>query len=129
MMDGATIYELTVTLLDGTLVATYTYNALGELINAVFHAPARTMQKAIQFVVSGLESGQKYNYQVVTKDNNEDIIDTKEGTFETNSQQTTAFEEVESSVKCNEPTKLVRQGNVYILTSDKTYTITGAEVK
>ena len=129
MIDGAIVYELTVSLLNGTLVATYTYNSKGELISTVYYVPSRTQKDAFQFVVSGLDSGTTYLYSVVAKDGNGNIVNTKEGTFVTESTQGVENVINASSENIADSRKLLHNNQIFILRNDKTYTITGAEVK
>ena len=126
LIDGATIYELTVSLLDSTLVATFTYNSSGELINTVFNAPSRFQKEAYQFIVSGLDSGTTYIYSMVAKDENGNTIKTKEGTF-----NTIALHGIENInvTDLENSRKISRDGQIFILRGEHTYTVTGQQVK
>ena len=127
LIDGATTYELTVSLLNGTLVATYTYNSQGELNSTVYHVPSRTQKDAFQFIVSGLDSGTEYQYTVVAKDEKGNIVETKKGTFETKSPMD--IDNIIESSDLRNSKKILLDGQIYILRGEKTYTLTGQEVR
>lgn len=127
LIDGATTYELTVSLLNGTLVATYTYNSQGELISTVYHVPSRTQKDAFQFIVSGLDSGTEYQYTVMAKDEKGNIVETKKGTFETKSPMD--IDNIIESSNLRNSKKILLDGQIYILRGEKTYTLTGQEVR
>ena len=82
----------------------------------------------LQFTVTGLSSGTQYSYSVTAKDANDQTVATYSGEFTTTSEGiATGIEDVQSDdVQC---TKVVRDGQIYILRGDKIYNAQGALVK
>ena len=120
---------------DGEVFCTLIFNANGQLTGIAFapgrdgnRAPAATMTAngGMQFTVTGLDAGTTYAYTVTTKDTNERVIATYEGSFETNGTMEDGFEDVQTSVA---PKKVVRDGQIYILRGEKVFTLQGVEVK
>lgn len=128
LQDGATTYELTVSSLDGILVATYTYNSNGELISSVFHSPARVQQTAFQFIVSGLDSGHTYSYVVVAKGSDGMVIDKKEGYFMTKGNPMDADVVTDEGQEISHQ-KVLCSGLLYILRDGVMYNAQGARVE
>ena len=130
IVNEAETYEITITKDDQT-VCTLTFNAQGQLIGIAF-APAREMTKQQQaegfrFTITGLTNNTQYGYSIVAKDANNNTLDTKSGSFTTTGEISTAIEDVQvNSVQC---TKILRDGQIYILRGNKTYTLQGQEVK
>ena len=130
VIEGAFSYEITITKDDQT-VCTLTFNAQGQLIGIAF-APAREMTKQQQaegfrFTITGLTNNTQYGYSIVAKDANNNTLDTKSGSFTTTGEIPTAIEDVQvNSVQC---TKILRDGQIFILRGNKTYTLQGQEVK
>ena len=89
-------------------------------------APATTkVANGLQFTVTGLNSSTNYAYSVTVKDNSNQTINSYEGSFKTTG-VATSLENQQSQIKNQ---KLIKDGQLFILRGDKTYTITGAEVK
>ncbi len=130
IVNEAETYEITITKDDQT-VCTLTFNAQGQLIGIAF-APAREMTKQQQaegfrFTITGLTNNTQYGYSIVAKDANNNTLDTKSGSFTTTGEIPTAIEDVQvNSVQC---TKILRDGQIFILRGNKTYTLQGQEVK
>lgn len=130
VVEGALSYEITITKDDQT-VCTLTFNAQGQLIGIAF-APAREMTKQQQaegfrFTITGLTNNTQYGYSIVAKDANNNTLDTKSGSFTTTGEIPTAIEDVQvNSVQC---TKILRDGQIFILRGNKTYTLQGQEIK
>ena len=138
--NNAASYTIQITK-DGVLFCTLIFNANGQLIGIAFapsrdgqaHAPAALMTaNGLQFTVTGLDSGTQYGYSVTAKDANDQTVATYSGSFTTTSEgiatgiDNTPFPSGEGR---GEARKLLRDGQIFILRGDKTYTLTGAEVK
>ena len=112
------------------------FNSEGQLLSSIYrapsysakqHLPAATMtNKGYQFVVTGLDSGTKYTYEVSVVDADGQTLNTYQGTFQT--EGGTAVDDI-STDKPNGINKVIRDGQVNILRGGKTYTLTGIEVK
>ena len=117
---------------NGELICTLTFNAQGQLISIAFNAPSRNNapQRAqaagFSFTVTSLDSGTTYSYTMVAKDNNGNVLKTESGTFTTTG-ESQGFEDVQgNNVQC---TKVVRDGQIFILRGEKVYNAQGALVK
>ena len=137
--NNAASYTIQITK-DGVLFCTLVFNANGQLIGIAFapgkngnrHAPAATMTAdGLQFTVTGLSSGTQYGYNLTAKDANDQTVATYSGTFSTTSEGTaTGVEEISSSLQGGDRGRLIlHNGQIFILRGDRTYTLTGAEVK
>ena len=121
---------------EGVLVCTLIFNANGQLTGIAFAAPAREKHShapaalmtanGMQFTVTGLEGGTNYTYSVITKDADEEVVASYEGEFTTVSQVPTAIDEINANANA---TKLLQNGQILILRGDKTYTLTGQELR
>ena len=134
--DNADTYTIVITK-DGEVYCTLVFNANGQLIGIAFapsrsghpHAPAATLTvNGMQFTVTGLSSGANYEYSVVTK-SGETVLDSYDGEFETTGAPEVATDLVTPSANMDEYRKLLRDGQILILRGDKTYTLTGQEVR
>ncbi len=134
--DNAASYTIEITK-DGVLFCTLTFNANGQLTSIAFapgrdgtrHAPAAVMTaNGLQFTVTGLNSNTQYGYNLTAKDANDQPVATYSGEFTTTGEGTaTGFEDVQgNNVQC---TKVLHNGQIFILRADKTYTLQGQEVK
>lgn len=126
-VNGAATYELVIKDKSGNVICTLTFNANGQLIQLAFHAPAR--DKAVNhtgflFTVTGLEEGTTYDYTIVSKDSNGNVLDTQSGSFTTTGEQ--GIENVDALSKS---IKVIRNGQLLIEKNGKTYNIVGTEVK
>ena len=117
---------------NGELICTLTFNAQGQLQSIAFHAPARNNapQRAqaagFSFTVTSLDSGTTYSYTMTAKDNNGNVLKTESGSFTTTG-DAQGLEDVQgNNVQC---TKIVHNGQIYILRGEKTYTIQGQVVR
>ena len=137
--NNAATYTIQITK-DGVLFCTLIFNANGQLIGIAFapsrdgqaHAPAALMTaNGLQFTVTGLDSGTQYGYSVTAKDANDQTVATYSGEFTTTSEGiATGIEEISSSLQGGDRGWLIlRDGQIYILRGDKTYTLQGQEVK
>ena len=134
--DNAASYTIQITK-DGVVFCTLIFNANGQLTGIAFapsrdgqaHAPAAIMTaNGLQFTVTGLDSGTQYGYNLTAKDANDQTIATYSGEFTTTSEGTaTGVEDVQgNNVQC---TKVVRNGQIFILRGEKEYTLTGQEIR
>ncbi len=134
--DNAASYTIQITK-DGVLFCTLVFNANGQLTGIAFapsrdgqaHAPQAIMTaNGLQFTVTGLNSGTQYGYSVTAKDSNDQPVATYSGEFTTTGGSVpTDIDEVQSDqVPC---TKVLRNGQIFILRGEKEYTLTGQEVK
>jgi len=137
--NNAATYTIQITK-DGVVFCTLIFNANGQLTGIAFapsregshHAPAAIMTaNGLQFTVTGLDSNTQYGYSVTAKDSNDQPVATYSGEFTTTSEGiATRVEEVSSSLQGGERGRLIlRNGQILILRGDKTYTLTGQEVK
>lgn len=129
-ITGALTYVLIIRDLFGHVVCKIMFNANGQLLGIAFapgrnNAPQQTQSEGFHFTVEGLTPGTTYEYEFVAHDETDQVIETLTGTF-TTTEDETGVSNVSSS---SAPQKVINEGNVFILRSDKTYTITGAEVK
>ena len=135
--NNAATYTIQITK-DGVVFCTLIFNANGQLTGIAFapsrdgshHAPAAIMTaNGLQFTVTGLDSNTQYGYNLTAKDANDQTIATYSGSFTTTSEgETTGVEEVSSSLQGGDRGRLIlRNGQVFILRGDKTYTLTGQE--
>ena len=134
--NNAATYTIQITK-DGVVFCTLIFNSNGQLTGIAFapsrdgqaHAPAAIMTaNGLQFTVTGLDSGTQYGYNLTAKDANDQTVATYSGSFTTTSEGTaTGVEDVQgNNVQC---TKVVRNGQIFILRGEKEYTLTGQEVR
>ena len=134
--NNAASYTIQITK-DGVVFCTLIFNSNGQLTGIAFapsrdgqaHAPAALMTaNGLQFTVTGLNSNTLYGYSVTAKDANDQTVATYSGEFTTTSEGTaTGVEDVQgNNVQC---TKVVRNGQIFILRGEKEYTLTGQEIR
>lgn len=130
-VSEATTYELVIKDKPGNVICTLIFNAQGQLKQIVFNAPSRdqatqqTQAAGFSFTVTGLENGTSYDLTITSKDNSGTTLDTKTISFTTTGEAPLGIEDVLSNqVQC---TKVMRNGQIFILRGDKTYTLTGQE--
>ncbi len=130
-VTGAATYTIEIKK-NGELICTLTFNVQGQLISIAFNAPSRNNapQRAqaagFAFTVTSLDSGTTYSYTMVAKDSSGNVLKTESGTFTTTG-DAQGIEDVQgNNVQC---TKVVRDGQIFILRGDKIYTLQGQEVK
>ena len=130
-VSGAYTYELVIKDKDGNIVCTLVFNAQGQLVSIKFNAPAQngapqhTQAAGFAFTITGLNSGSWYNYTLTSKNESGTILNVEEGTFRTNSLE--AMDEVSDGQ--SRGTKFLRDGQILIQKSDKTFDLRGQEVK
>ena len=131
-VSGAATYELVIKDKSGNVICTLIFNANGQLTQIAFGAPARnnapqqTQAAGFSFTVTGLENGTSYDLTITSKDNNGGTLDTKTVSFTTTGEPQGIEDVLSDQVQC---TKVVRNGQIFILRGDKTYTLQGQEVK
>lgn len=132
--NNADSYTIVITK-NGEVICTLIFNANGQLIGIAFapgrdghsHAPAARMANGgMQFTVTGLDIATRYNFTITTKDAMSNILAEYTGSFGT----TGAAESIVQISNGQQATsKLLRDGQILILRGNKTYTVTGQEVK
>ena len=132
--DNAASYTIEITK-DGVLFCTLTFNANGQLTGIAFapsrdgqaHAPQAIMTaNGLQFTVTGLDSNTQYGYSVTAKDANDQTVATYSGEFTTTGGIATGIDNIQGNEVQSK--KFVRNGQIFILRGDKTYTLTGQEI-
>ena len=134
--ENAASYTIQITK-DGVVFCTLIFNGNGQLTGIAFapsrdgqvHAPAAIMTaNGLQFTVTGLNSNTQYGYNLTAKDANDQTVATYSGEFTTTGEGTaTGLEDVQgNNVQC---TKIVHNGQIFILRGEKIYTLQGQEVK
>ena len=132
--EEAETYTIKITK-DGVVFCTLIFNGNGQLMGIAFapsrndshHAPAAVMTaNGLQFTVTGLNSGTHYAYTLTTKDSDDKVIASYSGVFTTTGVATDINDVQHNDIQ---GTKLLRNGHIYILRGDKTYTLQGQEVK
>ncbi len=131
-VNGAEIYELVIKDKSGNIICALIFNAQGQLTSIAFSAPSRnnvpqqTQTAGFAFTVTGLNSGTNYDLVMTSKNSNGETIQTKTISFTT----TGNAQSVENILSGNaQSTKIFRNGQIYILRGEKTYTLQGQEVK
>ncbi|MBR1922203.1 MAG: leucine-rich repeat domain-containing protein, partial [Paludibacteraceae bacterium] len=128
-VTGAATYTIEIKK-NGELICTLTFNTQGQLISIAFNAPSRnnapqqTQAAGFSFAVTGLDSGTTYSYTMVAKDNNGNMLKTESGSFTTTGVAQGIEDVLSDQVQF---TKVMRNGQIFILRGDKTYTLTGQE--
>ena len=138
--DNAATYTLQITK-DGVVFCTLIFNANGQLTGIAFapsrdgqaHAPAALMTASgMQFTVTGLDSGTHYALTLQAKDSQENVLASYSSEFTTTGEGvTTGLDNTPflSGEGRGEASKLLHNGQIYIIRGDKTYTLQGQEVK
>ena len=130
-VSGAASYELVIKDKDVNVVCTLIFNAQGQLISIALAAPSRNnapqqaQAAGFSFTVTSLDSGTTYSYTMTAKDNNGNVLKTESGTFTTTGEPQGVEEVLSNQVPS---TKILRNGQIFILRGDKTYTLTGQEI-
>jgi len=128
-VDGAYTYELVIKDKQGNVICTLIFNANGQLTSIAFSAPARdnsTQASGFSFTVTGLEEGTTYDLTITAKDSNGQTLQTTSQTFTT--EGVTGVAQITNN-HSQMPNKVLRNGQLFILRGDKTYTIQGQEVR
>ena len=136
-VENAYTYELIIRDSNGNIICSLVFDSTGRLLSITFHAPSKdrapqqTQTAGFAFTVNGLTSGTTYNYELTAKDSGGNILNTETGTFTTQGNAPTAIDEiVSSSLQGGDRGRLIlRDGQILILRGNKTYTLSGQEVK
>ena len=127
---GAYTYDIVIKDKSGNVVCTLVFNAQGQLISIAFNAPSRDgapqhkQDAGFSFVVNGLDSGTEYNYDVIAKDENGNVLDAKSGSFTTQAPQ--GIDDINAATKSQ---KIVHEGQILILRGEHIYDIQGKNIK
>lgn len=129
---GAATYELHIQDQNGNAIYTLVFNEEGLLISTIFNAPGRFAQQQIHslgfsFLITGLEVGETYNLILTAKDENGNILNSKSISFVAGAGVHQDLDTIYLTGK--KVRKLLRNGQILILRSEQTYTLTGAEIK
>ncbi|MBQ2175142.1 MAG: leucine-rich repeat domain-containing protein, partial [Alphaproteobacteria bacterium] len=132
--NNAASYTIEITK-DGEVFCTLIFNANGQLTGIAFapssngqsHAPSAILTaNGMQFTVTGLDVATNYAFSLTTKDSAGVVIASYSGTFGT----TGAPQGIDNpSANLDGYKKLLRNGQILILRGDKTYTLTGQEIR
>jgi len=136
--DDAATYTIVITK-DGSVVCTLIFNANGQLQGIAF-APGKNASGqasyatkldngGMQFTVTGLESGTNYQLTVTTRDASNQEIATYSSDFETTDSSLTTSVETISDHLSPITNKVIRDGVLYILRGNHTYTLTGQRIE
>ena len=134
-VTGADTYTITITK-NGVVICTIKFDADGRFISISSATPARASNgrnvpaaeqivKGWRYELKGLEENTQYTYNVTAKNGNV-VLSSTTINFTTTVER--GIEEVSSSIQ-SDIQKIVRNGQVFILRGDRTYTLTGQEVK
>ena len=133
--NNAATYTIEITK-DGVVFCTLIFNGNGQLTGIAFapgkngnrHAPAAKMTpNGLQFTVTGLNSATHYALTLQAKDDQDAVLASYSSEFTTTG-TATAIDQITND-KWEMTNKIIRDGNVLILRGDKTYTVTGQEVR
>lgn len=136
VFNGVT-YELIIYGSNWNVIYVMVFDSEGHLLNITNDAPARDKSSqqeqtgGFAYTIAGLNSGTEYNYMLVAKDNTDKMVTSYSGSFKTTG-SATALEEVDDHLLHRDPTqctKVIRDGQIYILRGEKVYTLQGQEVK
>ena len=129
VVENAATYELVIKDKNGNVVCTLIFNANGQLTQIAFGAPARdnaAQAAGFAFTVTGLEEGTSYDLTITAKDGNGTTLDEKTIAFTTSGE--TGVDQITNN-KSQMTNKVLRNGQLFILRGDKTYTVQGQEVR
>ena len=130
-VTGAATYTIEIKK-NGELICTLTFNAQGQLISIALAAPSRNnapqqaQAAGFSFTVTSLDSGTTYSYTMTAKGNNGNVLKTESGSFTTTGDAQGVEEVLSNQVPS---TKILRNGQIFILRGDKIYNAQGALVK
>lgn len=121
---------------DGEIFCILTFNADGQLAgiaftpnrNGIHHTPAATKTaNGLQFTITGLNSATQYGYHVTAK-NGSNVVASYTGVFTTSGQdvETGIVEQHDLQIQC---TKIMKDGQIYIMRGEKIYNLQGSLIK
>lgn len=130
-VENAATYELVIKDKEGNLICTLIFNSNGQLTQIAFSAPSRHHANQAQttgfsFIVTGLDCGTEYDLTMTAKDSNGIVIDEKEASFATKEDITEGL--INSAMK-DTSSKLIRNGQLFILRNGEIYNVQGARVE
>ena len=133
--SNAETYTIVLKKEDATF-CTLLFNYDGQLATIRFSAPAHDGKAAspaaelttngYRFTITGLDAGTKYAYTITTKDFEEAVLNTYEGTFTTKGGQTAIDETNMDDGSATQ--KVIRNGQILIQNGEKVYTVLGVEL-
>ena len=133
IIEEAVIYTIEIKK-NGELVCTLEFNEEGQLISKVFAMPSRNGNRQTksatqtangwQYTIDGLDSDTEYTYTITAKKADDTEVFTQTITFSTLSHE--GIENIETNG--DNTTKVLHNGQIYLLRGDKTYTLTGQEI-
>ena len=134
--ESAETYTIVIKKGDET-ICTLTFNAQGQLVTISYAAPsrngkARHAQEAVltttgwQYTINGLDANTEYTYIVIAKKSDNSVVYEKSVPFKTKD-SATGIENVQSDNV--QGTKVLRDGQMYILRGEKIYDARGMEVR
>ena len=132
--EQASTYTIEITK-DGVVFCSLVFNANGQLTSIAFarsydghsSAPAATaVTDALQFTVTGLDSGTRYAYKLDTKKNGQALA-SYSGQFTTKSNVSTSVSDIQSPI--TDCQKLLRNGQLVIVRDGVEYNAQGQIVK
>ena len=123
-VSGAETYELVIKDKSGNIICTLIFNANGQLAQIAFGAPAREQSAGFSFTVTGLEEGKSYDLTITAKNESGATLDEKSVSFSTGEAQ--GLENLKSAKDTH---KLLLDGQILIFRGDRTYTVTGHELR
>jgi hypothetical protein len=111
-------------------VAIVTYTPTGQIVSVTYPKVARraTQNNDICLEIGGLLPETPYYYTLMACDDDGSTLQTVEDSFTTMKETPSDIRNIHSD-SCITPTKLLHEGNVYILRGSHIYTLTGQEVK
>ena len=130
-VESAYTYELVIKDKSGNVVCTLVFNAQGQLTQIIFGAPSRNgapqqaQSAGFSFVITGLEEGTDYNLTITAKDESGNELDKKNVTFHTNG--STGIEDIHMDAL--QSTKILLDGQIYILRGEHVYDVEGKMVR
>ena len=132
---GADSYTIII-MKDGEIVCTLTFDSEGRLLNIAFvlgregNHPVQYAEAVAnggyRFTVTGLEESTDYTYDIVVKNEANQVIETHSGKFTT--QSTTAVENTHSQSPMTNCQKLLRNGQLIILRDGVEYNAVGVRL-
>ena len=135
-VDGATSYTLIIWANEERTekICTLTFNTMGQLVELNFskHAPARLPQEkesdSFSFRYNGLDENTDYWFTLSAFSSDEIELYSTSGSFKTLGNQTpTGMENIQSDhVPC---TKIIRDGQIYLMYKGRMYDVQGNQIK
>ena len=132
-VNSAATYELVIKDKNGNIICTLIFDAQGQLTQIAFHAPSRdgapqrTQTAGFSFTVTGLDSGTGYDLTITSKDAIGQVIEEQTISFTTEANIPTGIGDVRGDQV--QSTKVLRDGQVYILRGEKVYDAEGKMVR